>query len=811
MALDKYADKRDFSKTPEPSGSDLEIPTAKSRFVIQRHKARRLHYDLRLEMEGVLKSWAVPKGPSMNPKDKRLSIHTEDHPIEYLKFEGIIPKGNYGAGSMAIWDEGTFRLAPGSKGDLSDQYSRGDLKLEFFGTKLLGNFALVHTRGGEKNDQWLLIKKEDEFATGLAYDAEEWLETKDESSTRSSGLDIRRMVSPMLAGKTTSIFSKAGWIFEIKWDGYRILANIHNGKAEIYSRNGISYNQHFRSLHQNLSGIPHDVVLDGEVVIVDEEGKPDFQKLQHYAETGEGELRYYVFDMLFLNGHDITHLPLLERKSLIKEVIEGIPLVYYCDHIESLGNAFYEQAVSSGLEGVMAKKADSTYDIGRRTENWLKIKSVESQEALIAGYTESDGRHFGSLILAVYESGKLAYVGNCGTGFDDQTQKELWEKFQPLKRDKSPFDEKINLKGRKPHWLEPLLIVEVKFANWTKSGMMRHPSFKGIRTDKLAREIHPVESVESASGSKNKHSKSEILEIDGFEVPISNLDKVYWPDSGITKFQLLDYYLSISEYILPFLKDRPQNMHRHPDGIDAPSFYHKDTAGIFPPWIETVQIYSSSSEKDIEYLICQHEATLLYMANLGCIEINPWNSRIESLENPDYGIIDLDPSPKTTFEEVIEVAQMAYEILQKGKIDAYCKTSGSKGLHIYVPFSAKYAYEDVRDFIKVLCYLVEEKLPALCTMERTIDKRGGKIYLDYLQNRKGQTLAAPYCVRPKPGATVSAPLEWKEVKAGLDMRDFTIFTMPERIKAMPNLFLGVLGDGIKIEEALENLMPLKDE
>lgn len=348
-------------------------------------------------------------------------------------------------------------------------------------------------------------------------------------------------------------------------------------------------------------------------------------------------------------------------------------------------------------------------------------------------------------------------------------------------------------------------VVEVKFANWTKNGLMRHPSFKGLRTDKLAREIQPEESVESASKSKFNYAKSETLEIGGFEVPITNLDKVYWPDSDITKFQLLDYYLAISEYILPFLKDRPQNMHRHPDGINAPSFYHKDTAGIFPDWIETVQIYSSSSEKDIEYLLCQHEATLLYMANLGCIEINPWNSKVDSLENPDYGIIALDPSPKNTFEEIIEVAQMAFEILQKGKIDAYCKTSGSKGLHIYLPFSANYAYEDVRDFIKVLCYLIEEKLPTLCTMERTIDKRGGKIYLDYLQNRKGQTLAAPYCVRPKPDATVSAPLEWKEVKADLDMRDFNIFTMPERIKAKPNLFLGVLGDGIDIEEALENL------
>nr|MBI1229118.1 DNA ligase D [Cytophagales bacterium] len=803
MSLKKYADKRDFSTTPEPIGNDLPVKSSSFRFVVQRHKARRLHYDLRLEMEGVLKSWAVPKGPSMNSKDKRLSIHTEDHPIDYLSFEGVIPKGNYGAGSMVIWDEGTFRLAPGSKGDLSEQYIRGDLKLEFFGTKLLGIFALVHTRGGEKNDQWLLIKKEDEYATRLSYDAEEWLDSKEETATDPPGLDIHKMVSPMLAGKTTSIFSKAGWIFEIKWDGYRILTNIQNGKAEIYSRNGISFKQHFRALYKNLTTIPHEVVLDGEVVIVDGEGKPDFQKLQHYTETQDGELRYYVFDILYLNGHDITHLPLLERKSLIQEVIEGTPLVHYCDHIESLGNAFYEQVVSSGLEGVMAKKSTSTYEVGRRTENWLKIKAVESQEALIAGYTESDGRFFGSLILGVYKNGKLAYVGNCGTGFDDRTQRQLWEQFKSLKKDKSPFDKTINLKGRTPHWLEPRLVVEVKFANWTKSGLMRHPSYKGIRNDKLTREIEPEEFVDSAP--KNRKANSDMLEVGGFEVPISNLEKVYWPDSGITKFQLLDYYLSVSDVILPFLKDRPQNMHRHPDGIDAPSFYHKDTAGIFPNWIETIQIYSSSSEKEIEYLLCQNEASLLYMANLGCIEINPWNSTVSSLENPDYGVIDLDPSPTTTFEEVIEVAQAAYDILKVGKIEGYCKTSGSKGLHIYLPFGAKYGYEDVRDFIKLLCYLIEEKLPALCTLERTKNKREGKIYLDYLQNRKGQTLAAPYCVRPKPDATVSAPLEWNEVKAGLDMRDFTLFTMPDRIKSKPKLFLGVLGDGINLEDALDKL------
>lgn len=804
MGLDEYIKKRDFSKTTEPLAK-IKKGEGPLKFVVQRHQARRLHYDLRLEMEGVLKSWAVPKGPSMNPKDRRLSIHTEDHPMEYLDFQGVIPKGNYGAGKMTIWDQGTYQGATGYEGDLQEQLEKGDLKLEFFGTKLKGVFALVHTRRGDKNNQWLLIKKEDGYSTDLAYDAENLVEGE-VGSDDESALDIHQMVKPMLADKAPSIFSKPGWIYELKWDGYRLLANIHQGNVQIYSRNGISYNQKFPALYQQLKSVPYDAILDGEVVVLDKSGIPEFQKLQNYGEDTEGELRYYVFDMLYLNGHDITHLPLLERKSLIEEVIEGLPLVVYSDHLESMGNTFYEQAIAAGMEGVIAKKADSSYVVGKRTENWLKIKSVESQEVLICGYTRSEGQLFGSLILGLYKNGELVYAGNCGSGFNDALQKALLQRFKPLVRETSPFGKRINLKGRKATWLEPALICEVKFTEWTSGGSMRHPVFKGMRSDKIPQEIHREKEEKNIPvGEKATTQGADTLEVNGFAVPITNLDKIYWPESGITKYQLIDYYLNISEVILPFLMDRPQNLHRHPEGIHKEGFYQKDTAGIFPHWIDTVNVFSRSNQRDISYMLCQHEATLLYMANLGCIEINPWNSRKESLDFPDYAVIDIDPSDKNTFEEVIDVAQVAKATLDRLEISGYCKTSGSSGLHIYLPLAAQYTHEESRDFTKLLCYLIHEELAGLTSLERQVDKRKGKIYLDFLQNRKGQTLAAPYCVRPKPGATVSAPLEWNEVKKGLDMHDYNIFTMKERIVDKPELFKQVLSEGIIIEKALEKL------
>lgn len=832
MGLDEYKKKRDFRSTPEPGGksgkSEKEL-----RFVVQRHDARSLHYDLRLEMDGVLKSWAVPKGPSMNPSDKRLAIHTEDHPIGYLDFEGTIPKGNYGAGEMKIWDRGTYTSAPAKgkkEADLADQMEKGSLRIVLSGKKLKGEFALFSMK---KEDQWLLVKKVDEHAAGLEYDAEDLEKKGTEEETEAedyegTDIDISEFVKPMLAKKASKIFESHEWVYELKWDGYRTLANIDNGKVQLYSRNANSFNVKFSPIVKGLETVRHDAILDGEIVLLDSDGKPVYQKLQNYSPDVEGELRYYVFDLLYLNGYSTLTLTLEERKSLLRKVIEDTPGVMYSEHIKENASAFFETALESGMEGLIAKKSDSRYFPGIRSDSWLKIKSHESQEALICGYTEGK-RLFGSLVLCVYENEKLIYIGNCGTGFNESSQRDILKKLKPLRIKENPFGEKINLKGRVVNWVKPEVICEVIFSEWTESGLMRHPVFKGMRSDKDPTEITKEKEVmkpeKGKKNSKNKERNSsskkakskkaqeggETLEIDGISVSVTNLEKVYWPDEGYTKFDLIDYYLKISEVIMPYLVDRPQNLNRHPNGISEDGFYQKDSGSMLPDWVDTISIYSESSEKDIEYMLCQNTAALVYMANLGCIEINPWNSRIEELENPDYTVIDIDPtSEKTTFEDVIEVAQAAKEVLDRAKIEGCCKTTGSRGMHVYLPLNAEYSYKEARDFTKLLCYYIMEILPDLTTMERSIKKRKGKIYLDYLQNRSGQTLAAPYCLRPRKGATASAPLKWNEVKKGLDMHDFNIQTMPERIESMEDPFRRVLGNGIDISRALKDLEENED-
>ncbi|MGY5849998.1 DNA ligase D [Salegentibacter sp. F14] len=807
MGLEDYKNKRNFKDTPEP-GPDYSDEN-RGRFVIQRHQASRLHYDLRLEMEGVLKSWAVPKGPSMNPGDKRLAIQTEDHPVKYLDFEGTIPKGNYGAGVMKIWDKGTFRAADGTTDNLLEQLDEGNLKIEFNGQKIRGEFALVHINRGDKQNQWLLIKKKDRFSTDLDYDAEIFAEKEShgikKNSERRKKLDPDDFLKPMLATTTKKIFNNPDWIYEIKWDGYRVLANITEGTVNLYSRNGISFNKKFSKLRRELEQIPHQTILDGEVVILDEDGVPDFQALQNFDNKTKGELRYYVFDMLYLNGHSMLELPLLERKSLLSEVLEDLDAVFYCDHIEGMGTAFYKKAIDAGLEGVIAKKAQSTYSPGYRSENWLKIKAVKTREAIICGYTDSERSVFGSIILGTFKNGALRYIGNCGTGFSEEEQKNLLKKFKKHQTKESPFPKKVNLKGRKPTWMQPNLICEIKFSEYTKNGLLRHPVFKGLRQDKEPEEITEEKQIEVPRKKGKSGRSGASLDVGGISVDFTHLDKVYWPDSGLKKYDLIDYYIQVADYMMPYLKDRPQNLHRHPNGITKKGFYQKDTQGQMPEWIERVSIYSESANKDIEYMLCQNEATLLYMANLGCIEINPWNSRKAHLDQPDYTVIDLDPSEKNTFEEVVEVAQAAKEVMDFAKIDGYCKTSGSTGLHIYIPLGANYSYDEARDFTKLLCYFIQEKLPELTSMERSVKSRKGKIYLDYLQNRRGQTLASPYCVRPKPGAPVSAPLDWKEVKKGLKIKEFNIHTMLHRIKEKKDPFKKVLSKGISIEKAIKRL------
>ncbi|TXE05509.1 DNA ligase D [Gelidibacter salicanalis] len=806
MGLEDYRKKRNFKDTPEPK--DVRNDEDKYRFVIQRHRASHLHYDLRLEMEGVLKSWAVPKGPSMNPKDKRLAVHTEDHPVAYLTFEGIIPKGNYGAGKMTLWDSGVYENLYKAR-DLGSDYADGKLKLIFHGEKLQGIFTLVRSSSMNKKEQWLLIKHDDQFATPLDYDAEDFnLEVfSTEASTPPAQLNLKSVVKPMLASPGTKIFNDKNWIYELKYDGYRAVSTITNGTVELYSRNGISLNEKFKIIHEQLEHLEHTAILDGEIVVLDQTGLPQFNALQNYdAEHTEGSLVYYIFDLLHLNGHDTINLPLLDRKELLKELLPDLPHIQYCDHVEAMGITVYEQAINLGMEGVIAKKADSTYEINVRSSNWLKFKKIENTETIICGYTQSTtiSRKFASLILGMVEDDELVYVGTCGSGFSEAQISELYNKFKVLETDTPVFDIGKHLKGREAVWLIPKLVCEVKFSEWTPSKVMRHPVFLRMREDKTIAFDNLINETPAPKKQKSSHSEFS-LEIDAVAVQITNPDKLYWPNPPLTKYDLLDYYIKMSEYILPYLKDRPESLHRHPNGILGDSFYQKDHANL-PAWIETIEIASKSSAKDINYLLCQNRATLLYMNNLGCIELHPWHSTIYQLNYPDYAILDLDPSTENSFEEVVETALTVKQVLDRAKIKGFCKTSGASGLHIYIPMGALYTYEEARDFTKLLCVYVNEVLPELTTLERSLKKRGPKIYLDYLQNRKGQTIASAYSVRPQKLATVSTPLKWSEVKSGLKIQDYNMQTVPDRLATTKDVFKGVLGKGIDMEQAINNLM-----
>ncbi|MGB6151895.1 MAG: DNA ligase D [Pricia sp.] len=801
MGLEEYNKKRDFKNTPEPTG-EATSETKTQRFVIQRHQARALHYDLRLEINGTLKSWAVPKGPSMNPDDKRLAIRTEDHPISYLHFHGTIPKGNYGAGGMIIWDSGNFEVDR-TEIDLSaqKQLAKGNLKLVFHGNFIKGNFALVKTGIRNGKESWLLIKKKDIYSTELLYDAEALIET---SSTKlkkySKTIEPNTVIQPMLASSINDIFNDPEWLYELKWDGYRVLAHI-TGQVLLQSRNGISLNSKFPELAKELSQIEHECILDGEVVVLDEEGVSQFGELQNYPAT-TGVLRFYVFDMLYLNGHSMLDLPLVDRKSLLPAVIENLSFTQYCDHIEGMGTALFQKSVDAGMEGVMAKHKDATYSPAERTEKWLKIKAVETIDALICGYTDSvgGGVAFGSLILGLRTGNKIIeYIGNCGSGFNEAHRKQLLKQFDPYRTDKNPFKKKLALKGRKPNWMVPTLVCEAAFSERTKNGLLRNPVFKRLLNQPIPN-TKPSKVKPKRTGSPSK----EIIEIDGLSVPISNLDKVYWSESGLTKYDLIDYYINISEYMLPHLLDRAQSLHRHPNGILEDGFYQKDNESV-PEWMQTKTIYSKSSERDIDYLVCQNMASLIYMANLGCIEINPWNSRIGKLDFPDYGIIDLDPPEGMDFNNVIRIANEFKSVFDAAEIEGYCKTSGSKGLHIYVPMQAKYTYGEVRNFVKLLCHFVQQRLPDISTMERRIKNRDGKIYLDYLQNRRGHTIASVYSVRPLPNAPVSMPVHWNELKTGLSPRKFTLKNTISRLREQGDLFKPLLHLSFEMETALGKL------
>lgn len=976
MSLTLYNKKRNFKDTPEPSGKPAKS-RSKLRFVVQRHKASHLHYDFRLEMDGVLKSWAVPKGPSLNPTDKRLAMMVEDHPYNYRTFTGIIPEGNYGAGIVEIWDEGDLSDLDNSDKATAEKKLKaglksGNLKFHLYGKKLKGEFALVKLKNDKASDSnsWLLIKHNDAHAVHEAYSSEEhtpksspinkWLETHGSKGaraksqeagtkhkverTKKAGLkkasksegtgkqkakktaskddegdagivskpsgrsrylpaETRKLshyITPMLAKETDTPFDDEGWIYEIKWDGYRAIAEVSDDDIRLYSRNGNSFNASYPLIVKALEKIKTPAILDGEVVAVDESGKSRFQLLQHYLSDSNYPLQYRVFDILSLNGEDLYELPLISRKELLKKLLENAGdsnVIFYSDHIEADGKKFFEAAVKQDLEGVMAKKADSLYTPGLRTSEWLKVKHHKTQEAVIAGFTEPTGsrKHFGALILGMYDKGKLKYIGHTGSGFTTQSLADMYKLLKPLIRKESPFGERVKT-NMPATWVKPELVCEIKYTEWTQDGHLRHPIFQTLRGDKKPKDVtmnanKPIKksaikktnsskpealkipakkaitkktavkkttakktALKKAVASKTSHSSAtsapprekntssakktakkttakkttsfaspaslrEKKTLSAKKVPIGNSisfgktkvtithpDKIFFPDVKVTKGDVINYYTSVSKYILPYLKGRPQSLKRNPNGIKDIGFYHKDAGIAAPDWVKSIPVFSESANKDINYILCDDQPTLTYLNNLGCIEINPWHSTVKALNKPDYLIIDLDPSDKNTFDQVIETANVIRELFKKAGVESYCKTSGATGLHIYVPAQKRYTYDQLKDFAHLICVMAQEQLPKFTSLERNLKKRGNKmIYLDHLQNRIGQTISSVYSLRPKPGAPVSMPVKWTEVKPGLSPLDFTIFNALKEIEKRKDLFVPVLGKGLDLEKCLKLL------
>lgn len=869
MTLKKYREKRKFQETPEPEGGQHE-GRGPLRFVVQLHQATRLHFDFRLELDGTLKSWAVPKGPSLDPQERRLAVMVEDHPLEYELFEGIIPKGNYGAGTVMVWDNGTFysRQTPDreqSEKILLEGLEKGHITFILEGKKLRGEFALAKIKRGEEN-AWLLLKKGDAFAS-----SKDILEL-DRSVLSNRNLDeiakqapgrrevwyskpkrplpdfgdapksaMPHHVEPMLATPTSRPFDRAGWLFEIKWDGYRAVAEIEANQVRLYSRNQLSLEDRFAPLLPALQRFGHDSVVDGEVSVLDESGKPRFQLLQDYQKRRRGQLVYCVFDLLYLAGHDLRKLPLRRRKEILKQVLPSDPQLIFSDHVEEHGKEFFNLVTLQGLEGMLAKDASSPYQTGRRSASWLKIKSEQRQEAVIGGFTDPGGgrKHFGALLLGVYKDKRLVYVGHVGTGFSEKRLREIHSKLEPLVQSACPF--KAKPPSNAPvHWVNPERVCEVSFREWTKDGVMRHPVFLGMRDDRDAASVQmevaeappseavpdestqlPSKSEPSPENDQPKSGKSlpepvrespiapgstrieGTIILDGNSVKLTHLNKVYFPVEGFKKRDLVAYYHDMAPFLLPYLKDRPQSMNRHPNGIRGENFYQKDIEH-HPPWAKTVKVRSESQNKEIQFLLCQDAATLVYMANLGCIEINPWSSRLGMLDRPDYLVIDLDPED-IAFEAVVESALAVKKVLDKAGTQHYCKTSGKTGLHIYVPLGGSCDYDQARQFAEIIARLSHRELPKVTSLERNPARRQKKVYLDFLQNRRGQTLAAPYSVRPHPGATVSTPLRWEEVKPGLDPSQFTIRTIGKRLKKTGDLWAFVLSGTIDLVKCLERL------
>jgi bifunctional non-homologous end joining protein LigD len=804
--LNTYRIKRDFNHTQEPPPRK-EPGRAGLRFVVQKHWARNLHYDFRLEHEGVLKSWAVPKGFSLDPQVKRLAVQVEDHPYAYLNFKGRIPEGHYGAGEVMLWDQGTYVPVNGSAASkptahqaVAAALAKGHLDFALFGQKLHGQFTLVRMHDNPK--QWLLIKKHDGFAEPNAVFDEKPVPAvravkRELRASRTTalpallaGLDLAgakksplpAAVQPMLATLATAPFDAEHWIFEVKWDGFRSLAEIQRGRVRLFSRNHKPQTLQFPAVVAGLRKLQVDAVLDGEIVAVDPEGRVDFQALQNYLHRGEGEAIYYVFDILSVAGLDIRPLPLRKRKAVLAKILPISPVIRLSVSLEKSGKAFYRAARENDLEGIVAKNLESGYLSGGRSLDWLKIKAQQQQEAVICGFTQprASRQHFGALILGVYQDRKLVFAGHVGTGFNESLLAILTRKLKPLITRNCPFGQvpKTNMPVT---WVKPQLICQVKFLAWTQAGSLRLPVFLGLRED-----VKPS-AVVRETPVRVKPKAPEVASLQPTRALLTNLDKVFWPGDGTTKKDVILYYDRMAKWMLPFLKNRPQSLNRQPNGISEPGFFQKNFEAQTPAWVKTAEIFSEHTGHDLRYLLCQNRDTLLFLANLGCIELNVWDSSWPHLDKPDFMVLDFDPV-KPGLPHLISAVQAMKKLLDQIGLPGFVKTSGGRGLHVYVPLLPRFGYEDVREFAHLLMSIIARRHPGLLAKEREPGARRGLVYLDYPQNRYGATMAAPYSLRPRPGAPVSAPLAWKEVTPQLDPLAFNLRTMPGRVARLGDLW-----------------------
>jgi bifunctional non-homologous end joining protein LigD len=860
MSLKEYERKRSFDKTPEPKPA----PTAKSAkskagpfFCVQRHDATRLHYDFRLEIDGALASWAVPKGPTLEPLAKHLAVHVEDHPLDYGNFEGNIPKGEYGGGSVMLWDRGTWELV--GETSAAGQVQRGDLKFILHGEKLRGEFALVHMRGRGKGNDWLLIKKRDAEAKAgwnIEDHARSVLTGRTQQEIAEDLPAVRRDIDPPAAAQTAQLAKVKGavqspmpsgitpmlatlsehppagkdWIYEIKWDGVRAVCFLKDGELRIFSRT----QKRCDAQYPELSVLPRAVraasaILDGEIAVLDSEGRARFNLIQprisvtdansiaHLARSTPATL--FLFDLLYLNGYDLRGVPLAERRRLLEETVVVNDRIRLSDQFSTDGSAMLEAARAHGIEGIVAKRRDSAYE-SRRTPDWVKVKVNDSDDFVIGGFTHGERDYFSSLVLGLYERGKLVHVGQVGTGFNQKSLAEIHARLKPLIVKKSPFSGPVKAL-RDVTWVKPEIVAEIKFHEKTPDGLLRAPVFLRLRTDKDPKECiresaQPADSPQEDEALidrtllvPEKPPAEMTIAIGGHRQKLTNLSKILYPGEGIAKRDLINYYNSIANLILPHLRDRPLSLKRYPNGIDHEFFFQKEAKGKVPAWVRLEPIFSEHNQDKINYIICNDRATLVYLANLACIDHNPWMSRIGSLDHPDFALIDLDPTEGCPYSKIVEAARLVKSTLDAVGLAGYPKTTGGDGMHVYIPLAPVYTYEQVRSFAEVLSVLVIRQKPELFTTPRAVSKRQkAKVYFDYLQISSSKTIAAPYVLRAHPGAPVSTPLDWSEVQKGLEPGQFDIHNALDRFERVGDLFEPVLRSPQRLEPALERAQHL---